>query len=57
MKDLEEAIDTARQAVQSTLPDHPNLAGCLNSLGSWLRSRFERSGEMKDLEEAIDTAR
>jgi tetratricopeptide (TPR) repeat protein len=57
MKDLEEAIDTARQAVQSTPPDHLNLAGCLNNLGSWLGRRFERSGEMKDLEEAIDTAR
>jgi CHAT domain-containing protein len=57
MKDLEEAIDTARRAVQSTPPDHPGLAMYLNNLGNWLRRRFERSGEMKDLEEAIDKAR
>jgi Flp pilus assembly protein TadD len=57
MKDLEEAIDTARRAVQSTPPDLPALVGRLNSLGAWLGRRFIRSGEMKDLEEAIDTAR
>jgi hypothetical protein len=45
MKDLEEAIDTARRAVQSTPPDHPGLAMYSNNLGNWLGRRFERSGE------------
>jgi hypothetical protein len=41
MKDLEEAIDTARRAVQSTPPDHPNLAMHLSNLGTEARG-FER---------------
>ncbi len=53
MADLEEAIETARNAVQSTPHDHPNRAACLNSLGVFLESRFERTREMADLEEAI----
>ena len=57
MKDLEEAIQTARQAVESTPADHPDQAGRLNNLGNKLESRYERTGEMKDLEEAIQTAR
>ena len=57
MKDLEEAIDTARRAVQLTPSDHPNLSSYLNGLGLWLGRLFERSEEVKDLEEAIDTAR
>ncbi|RKK76947.1 hypothetical protein BFJ68_g18006 [Fusarium oxysporum] len=57
MKDLEEAIKTARQAVKSTPDDHPNLAGRLNNLGNEFGLRYKRTGEMKDLEEAIKTAR
>ena len=57
MKDLEEAIQTARQAVESTPADHPDRAAWLNNLGNKLESRYERTGEMKDLEEAIQTAR
>jgi len=57
MKDLEEAINTTRQAVDLTLSDHPNLAMYVNNLSSRLKSRFERTGEMKDVEEAINTAR
>jgi tetratricopeptide (TPR) repeat protein len=54
---LRAAIDTAGRAVQSTPPNHLDLAGRLNMLASLFRRRFERSGKMKDLEEAIDTAR
>ncbi len=57
MANLEEAIETAREAVQSTPHDHPNRAACLNNLGTKLQSRFERTGEMANLEEAIETAR
>ncbi|GKU10360.1 unnamed protein product [Fusarium langsethiae] len=57
MKDLEEAIETARKAIESTPDDHPDLAGMLNNLGIQLSLRYERTGEMKDLEEAIETVR
>ena len=36
MKDLEEAIQTARQAVESTPADHPDQAAWLNNLGNKL---------------------
>jgi tetratricopeptide (TPR) repeat protein len=57
IKDLKEAIKTARQAVLSTPSDHPSLAMYLSNLGSWLRSQFKQSGEITDLEETIKTAR
>ncbi|KAH7131154.1 CHAT domain-containing protein [Dactylonectria macrodidyma] len=57
MADLEEAIRTARQAVDSTPDDHPDRAGRLNNLGTKLGQRYGRTGEMVDLEEAIRTAR
>jgi hypothetical protein len=38
---------------QRLLTTHPNLARMLNSLGSKLEMRFERSGRLEDLEEAI----
>jgi hypothetical protein len=34
MSDLEEAIKTARQAVDSTPVGHPDRAACLNNLGN-----------------------
>ncbi|KAJ4240578.1 hypothetical protein NW760_000861 [Fusarium oxysporum] len=57
MKDLEEAIQAARQAVELTPDDHPDLAARFNGLGNQLSCRYERTGEMKDLEEAIQAAR
>jgi tetratricopeptide (TPR) repeat protein len=57
MADLEEAIRTARQAVNSTPPNHAGQALYLHSLGFMLLRRFERTGENADLEEAITTAR
>ncbi|KAN0078521.1 CHAT domain containing protein [Elaphomyces granulatus] len=53
----EEAIQTARQAVESTPADHPDRAARLNNLGNMLRRQYERTGDVKDLEEAIQTAR
>jgi hypothetical protein len=38
MKNLEEAIQTALQAVESTPADHPDRATCLNNLGNTLES-------------------
>ena len=57
MEDLEEAIRVARQAVDVTPEDHPDLAGRLNNLGLKLQRRYERTGKMEDLEEAIRVAR
>lgn len=53
MTDLQEAIDAARQAVESTPEDHPDRAACLNNLGNKLESRHERAGEMTDLQEIV----
>lgn len=36
MEDLEEAIQTARRAVEVTPPNHPNMVGRLNNLGNKL---------------------
>ena len=55
MDDLDRAIMTNEQAVESTPDDHPNRAGCLNNLGIALQSRFERTGSMDDLDRAIVT--
>jgi len=52
MDDLEEAITAARQAVESTPSDHPARAGWLSNLGSKLKSRYKRTGQMADLEGA-----
>jgi len=57
MEDLEEAIQVARQAVDVTPEDHPDLAERLNNLGNRLESRYERTGKVEDLEEAIRVAR
>ncbi|KAN0073367.1 hypothetical protein V8E54_008587, partial [Elaphomyces granulatus] len=42
MKDLEEAIQTARQAVESTPANYPSRALVLNSLGNEL-GRYEQT--------------
>jgi tetratricopeptide (TPR) repeat protein len=57
MKDLEDAIGVARQAVKSTPLEHPDLGIYLHSLGRWVGIRFVEDGETKDLEEAVDVAR
>ena len=61
MENLDEAIEAARQEVQSTpladrLKKLNNWLANLNKLSNWLARRHERTGEMMDLEEAIDTA-
>ena len=55
MDDLDRAIVTNEQAVESTPDDHPDRAMYLNNLGSALQSRFERTGSMDDLDRAIVT--
>ncbi|KAH7150709.1 hypothetical protein DER46DRAFT_638595 [Fusarium sp. MPI-SDFR-AT-0072] len=57
MRDLEEAIQTARRAIEWTPNDHPDLATRLNNLANMLGRRYERMGEIKDLEDSIKAAR
>lgn len=53
---LEEAIDSARQAIKFMPQDHPGLSGTLNELGKGLKRRFERMGKLEDLEESIQVS-
>jgi len=46
MVDPEEAFVVARQAVDTTLDDHPDRAAYLNSLGTELENRYQRTGAM-----------
>ncbi|KAG7403689.1 hypothetical protein Forpe1208_v016358 [Fusarium oxysporum f. sp. rapae] len=68
MRDLEEAIQGARQAVALKPDDDPYLANWLSNLGAVLARRlnnlgnklgqlYERIGEMEDLERAIQVVR
>ncbi|PNP58764.1 hypothetical protein FNYG_15026 [Fusarium nygamai] len=52
MRDLEEAIERAKQAINLTPDDHPDLAAWLDNLGHKLHQRYEQMGEVRDLEEA-----
>ena len=55
MEDLDRAIRTNEDAVDSTPNDHPSRAICLNNLGNTLHRRFERTGSIDDLDRAIVT--
>jgi hypothetical protein len=44
MRDLEEVISLARQAVDGVPEGHPRLTGYLNSLSRMLRKRYKRTG-------------
>ncbi|KAI0812990.1 TPR domain-containing protein [Xylaria sp. FL0064] len=57
MADLEEAIQVARQAVETTPEDHLDRATWLNNLGIRLSDRYSRTGAIADLEESIQVAR
>jgi hypothetical protein len=57
MVDLEEAIGLARQAVGSTLDEHPDRAGRLNNLAGMLGRRYDRVRKIADLEEASQLRR
>ncbi|MEW2623781.1 CHAT domain-containing tetratricopeptide repeat protein [Streptomyces sp. NPDC048106] len=57
LKDLDEAVERHRQAVQLAQPQDPVLSGCLSNLGVAHRIRFEQSGEAEDLDQAIALGR
>ena len=57
LADLEEAIQMAREAIDATPKDHPNWAGCLNTLAVQLGNRYSRMRTITDLEEATQIGR
>jgi hypothetical protein len=44
--EINDAVESAKLAVQVTPDGHPFLAGRLNNLGVMLESRYERTGEI-----------
>jgi tetratricopeptide (TPR) repeat protein len=55
-KDLEEAMQVTRKAIEISSDDSPYLSSRLNSLGNQLHRRYEHSLEIEDLKEAVDVA-
>ena len=53
LRDLDEAIDAFRQAVDTLAPPSPGWRRLLSRLGGSLRNRYKASGSLADLEEAI----
>ncbi|EXL65084.1 hypothetical protein FOPG_18678 [Fusarium oxysporum f. sp. conglutinans race 2 54008] len=53
MEDLEKAVEISHRVIGSIPENHPDRAAYLTSLGSRLRIRYERIGDIVDLEEAI----
>jgi hypothetical protein len=56
MSDLQDAINTANQAVTLISDNHPDRALYLYNLGNALQSRFAVSGSVDDLEQANERA-
>ena len=58
LRDLEEAIDVAREAVSAVPRDqHANRVSCLENLGTIIQHRYLRTGAMRDLDESVDVLR
>ena len=57
MEALDEAIDLARQAADSTPENNPDRPGHLANLGAALRLRIRIAGRIEDLDESIDVGR
>ena len=57
LTDLDETIRLARQTVDMTQENHPNLAWQLHNLRIRLSARYSRTGEITDLEEALQFAK
>ncbi len=55
--DLDEAIETGRQALAVLPAGQPDRPAVLSHLAATLRTRFEYSGNRDDLDEAVATAR
>lgn len=57
MKDLELAVESSRNSMQSTGRSHPALGHRSMNLSAVLRERFESFGAIEDIDEAIVLAR
>jgi hypothetical protein len=55
--DLDEAIDTGRQAVNATTPDHTSRTLRLSNLAAILQTRFSVNDVPADLDEALEACR
>jgi tetratricopeptide (TPR) repeat protein len=53
MRDLDEAIQIFRQAVQGARQDNPDLSEMSNHLADALERRYKSTGQLEDLEEAV----
>jgi hypothetical protein len=53
LKDLDAALQAIQQALDLTPRGHPDRAGRLNALGTFLVNRCHRVGDLKDLEAAV----
>ena len=53
MTDLDEAITHSQAVLQSCSPAHPDRCYFLNSIATYLTSRYDHLGRMEDLNEAI----
>ncbi|MFC5824734.1 CHAT domain-containing protein [Nonomuraea insulae] len=54
---INEAVETAQQAVDATDPRHPDWAGRLSNLASALQFQIQHEGGTADLDKAVATAR
>ncbi|KZV60245.1 hypothetical protein PENSPDRAFT_718411 [Peniophora sp. CONT] len=54
-RDLEDALDASRRAVELTTIDNPELPWRLSNLAKCLSARFERLGKVRDLQNCIRT--
>ncbi|KAG7411811.1 hypothetical protein Forpe1208_v008360 [Fusarium oxysporum f. sp. rapae] len=55
--DIQEAVQSSREAVAATLPNHPTRAYYLNNHSNNLSDSFTATGNIQDMHEAVDSAR
>ncbi|KAK3984263.1 hypothetical protein QBC44DRAFT_375395 [Cladorrhinum sp. PSN332] len=53
---LNQAVEAASKAVETTPQGHPDRLARLDNLGIWLNRRFKRIGSLDDLNRAVDIA-
>ncbi|MFI1031568.1 CHAT domain-containing protein [Streptomyces sp. NPDC020951] len=57
LRDLDECIAAAREALRRSHPRDANHPQCLDQLNRGLQMRFQRTGAAEDLSEAVDAGR
>ncbi|KAF2179746.1 hypothetical protein K469DRAFT_520693, partial [Zopfia rhizophila CBS 207.26] len=53
---LSHAFEVNDMVVEATPQDHPDRAACLNNVGNWLGTRFDRTGSMDGFNRAVEVA-